>query len=171
MLRIKNILVATDFSECSESALKYGRAMAQRFGARLHVLHTVEIMPPDLVGMGGYVSAVPQLQADLDKAAREQLELAVTAEDRRNLSATTVLSTGETPAQAIADYAAKSHIDLIVIGTHGRRGLSHIVMGSVAEKVVRIAPCPVLTVRHPEREFVIPDRATSHGTAAHGSGS
>ena len=166
MLRIRNILVATDFSECSQTALNYGRAMAQRFGARLHVLHTAEIMPPDLVGMGGYVAAVPQLQADLENAARQQLEDAVTIEDRRGLGATTVMMTGETPARAIADYAAKAEIDLIVIGTHGRRGLSHIVMGSVAEKVVRTAPCPVLTVRHPEREFVVPDRPTSHSTTA-----
>ncbi len=168
MLRIKNILVATDFSECSESALNYGRAMAHRFGARLHVLHTVEIMPPDLVGMGGYIAAVPQLQADLDNAARAQLESAVTTEDRHTLGATTVLSSGETPAQAIANYARKSDIDLIVIGTHGRRGLSHIVMGSVAEKVVRTAPCPVLTVRHPEREFVISDGVATAHTAPRG---
>lgn len=169
MLRIKNILVATDFSECSESALNYGREMARRFGARLHVLHTVEFMPPDLAGMGGYVAAIPQMQAELDQAAREQLELAVTADDRRLLGATTVLSTGETPAMAISDYAKKSDIDLIVIGTHGRRGLSHLVMGSVAEKVVRSAPCPVLTVRHPEREFVVTDRTTTGTVAADGS--
>jgi nucleotide-binding universal stress UspA family protein len=154
MIRIKNILVATDFSECSDSALTYGRALAHRFGARLHVLHTVEIMPPDVVGMGGFVSAVPQLQADLEKGAREQLDRVLTAEDRRELAGVTVLTTGETPAQAIDEYAAKSNIDLIVIGTHGRKGLSHLVMGSVAEKIVRTAPCPVLTVRHPQREFV-----------------
>jgi len=164
MLRINNILVATDFSECSESALTYGRALAHRFSARLHVLHTVEIMPPDLVGIGGFVSAVPQLQADLEKGAREQLERALTDEDRRTLAAVTVLTTGDTPAQAIEDYASKSEIDLIVIGTHGRRGLSHIVMGSVAEKVVRTSPCPVLTVRHPQREFVTSGRKT--GVAA-----
>ena len=156
MLRIKNILVATDFSECSDSALAYGRALSLRFGARLHVLHTVEIVPPDVVGMGGFVSAVPQLQADLEKGAREQLEQFVTAEDRRSFAAVTVLKSGETPAHAITEYAGESEIDLIVIGTHGRRGLSHIVMGSVAERVVRTAPCPVLTVRNPEREFVTP---------------
>jgi nucleotide-binding universal stress UspA family protein len=158
MLRIKNILVATDFSECSESALTYGRALAHRFSARLHVLHAVEIMPPDVVGMGGFVSAVPQLQADLEKGAREQLERTLSEDDRRELAAVTVLTTGETPAHAIDEYATKSEIDLIVIGTHGRRGLSHIVMGSVAEKVVRTSPCPVLTVRHPQREFVTSGR-------------
>jgi nucleotide-binding universal stress UspA family protein len=62
--------------------------------------------------------------------------------------------TGGTPAQAITDYAKKAEIDLIVVGTHGRRGLSHMVTGSVAERVVRTAPCPVLSVRHPEREFI-----------------
>lgn len=147
MLRIKNILVATDFSECSASALDYGRLMAHRFGARLHVLHTAETITPDVMGMAGVVAAVPQLQVDLEKAGREQLEATVTVDDRRALGATTVLTTGEPPAQAIADYAAEHDIDLIVIGTNGRRGLAHMVMGSVAEKVVRTAPCPVLTVK------------------------
>lgn len=147
MLSIKNILVATDFSDCSSSALDYGRDMARRFGARLHVIHNVEIMPPDLAGMGGFVAAVPQLQADLEQAARHQLEATVTDDDRREMGATTALVTGETTSHAIIDYAAESGIDLIVIGTHGRRGLSHVVMGSVAEKIVRTAPCPVLTVR------------------------
>lgn len=146
MLSIKNILVATDFSECSDSALDYGRDMARRFGAKLHVIHNVEIMPPDLAGMGGFVAAVPQLQADLEKAAGHQLE-AAGADDRRDLGAKTALVTGETTSHAIIDYAKESGIDLIVIGTHGRRGLSHVVMGSVAEKIVRTAPCPVLTVR------------------------
>lgn len=147
MLDIKNILVATDFSECSTSAMNYGRAMARRFGARLHVVHNVEIMPPDLAGMGGFIAAVPQLQADLEKAATHQLEQSITADDRQELGATTALLTGETTAQAITGYAENSSIDLIVIGTHGRRGLSHVMMGSVAEQVVRTAPCPVLTVR------------------------
>jgi nucleotide-binding universal stress UspA family protein len=161
MLRIANILVATDFSDCSVSAVMYGRAMAQRFGARLHVLHTLELMPPDLSGLGGSLSTMPELQSNLDELARAQLNDSITAEDRRLLRAITILKTGDTPAQAISDYARTAQIDLIVIGTHGRRGLSHLVMGSVAEKVVRMAPCPVLTVRHPEREFVVADAPAS----------
>ena len=65
--------------------------------------------------------------------------------------------TAISPAAAIVDYARREQIDLIVMGTHGRGGVAHLLMGSVAERVVRTAPCPVLTVRHPEHEFVLPD--------------
>ena len=65
--------------------------------------------------------------------------------------------TSNAPALAIVEYAKGSDINLIVIGTHGRGGMAHLLLGSVAERVVRSAPCPVLTVRHPEREFVLPD--------------
>lgn len=147
-IKFKNILVGTDFSDFSNAALEYGRAMARQFGARLHVLHTAEIVPgPDVVGMAGVVAAVPQLYKELEEAARHQLEAAVTDQDRSELRAKTVMTSGEAPAQAISEYATENDIDLIVIGTHGRRGLAHMVMGSVAEKVVRTAPCPVLTVK------------------------
>jgi nucleotide-binding universal stress UspA family protein len=68
-----------------------------------------------------------------------------------------VLRVSGTPALAIVTYAKDANLDLIVMGTHGRGGMAHVLMGSVAEKVVRTAPCPVLTVRHPEHEFVLPD--------------
>jgi len=68
-----------------------------------------------------------------------------------------VVMTAASPAFAIIDYAKENAIDLIVMGTHGRGALAHLLMGSVAERVVRLASCPVLTVRHPEREFVTPD--------------
>src|SRR5439155_23986583 len=68
-----------------------------------------------------------------------------------------VVMTSHSPALTIAEYAKANNIDLIVMGTHGRGGLAHVVMGSVAERVVRIAPCPVMTIRHPEHEFVLPD--------------
>jgi nucleotide-binding universal stress UspA family protein len=154
MLAMKNILVATDFSETSDAALRYGRALARQFGANLHVFHAVEAVVADGFTLGGYVAAVPQLQADLEASARQQLDALVTEEDRRELHARPVLSTMDAPAHAIVEYARNERIDLIVIGTHGRRGVSHLVMGSVAEKVVRTAPCPVLTVRQTEREFV-----------------
>ena len=68
-----------------------------------------------------------------------------------------MLITSNAPAVAIVDYARRERIDLIVTGTHGRGAVAHLLMGSVAERVVRTAPCPVLTVRHPEHEFVVPD--------------
>ena len=78
-------------------------------------------------------------------------------DDRRELHAKTVLVTSVNPAVAIVTYAKDAAVDLIVIGTHGRGGVAHFYMGSVAERVVRTAPCPVLTVRRPEHEFIQPD--------------
>jgi nucleotide-binding universal stress UspA family protein len=85
------------------------------------------------------------------------LEAIVTDDDRTMLHARPVLLTAPGTAEAIVQYAKDHRIDLIVMGTHGRRALSHVLLGSVAERVVRTAPGPVLTVRHPEREFVVPD--------------
>jgi nucleotide-binding universal stress UspA family protein len=81
----------------------------------------------------------------------------ITDDDRQNLHAIAVMRKSDTPAEEIVRYAEEEKVDLIVMGTHGRVKVAHLLMGSVAEKVVRTAPCPVLTVRHPEREFVVPD--------------
>lgn len=157
MLAIKNVLVATDFSTCSQTALTYGRALARQFSAHLHVLHVVEPPMSDGTNAIGYVGLIPELQTALEDAERARLEDLVSADDHRTLHATTALRTLDTPAHAIVEYAQSQNIDLIVIGTRGRHGLAHVVMGSVAERVVRTAPCPVLTVRDHERGFVLPD--------------
>ncbi len=157
MIAIKKVLVATDFSAPSLSALNYARAMARSFGASLHVLHVFEplwITSADVVGGG---VALTTMMQGLEETARKQLDEAVTEEDRRELGATAVMITSESPAREIAHYANDHKVDLVVIGTHGRSGLSRWLIGSVAEKVVRLAPCPVLTVHHPEHEFVTPD--------------
>jgi len=157
MIAIKNVLVATDFSAPSETALNYARAMARSFGAQLHVLHIFEplwITSADVVGGG--VALATMIQG-LEDTARKQLEEAVTEADRRELKAVAEMVTSESPAREIANYANEHKVDLLVIGTHGRSGISRMLIGSVAEKVVRLAPCPVLTVHHPEHEFVLPD--------------
>lgn len=166
MLAIKNILVATDFSECSDTAVTYARALAGSFGARLHIFHVVQFVgAADVTGMGGYGAALPALYADLEASARQQLDALVSDADREVLRVKTAMSSGDLPAQAIVEYAKTEGVDLIVLGTHGRRGLSHVFLGSVAESVVRTAPCPVLTVRHPQHEFVVPN-AGAFGTSA-----
>jgi nucleotide-binding universal stress UspA family protein len=158
MIRLKEILVPTDFSEPSEAALNYGRELARAFGAHLRILTVVDTYTTAIVGPEGYIGGnLMEIQCDVEKAARSQLEALIDDEDRRDLDAKTVLLTSSTPAFAIVDHAKEAHIDLIVMGTHGRGGFAHLLMGSVAEKVVRLAPCPVLTVRHPEHEFVHPD--------------
>jgi len=157
MIEITNILVATDFSAPAQVALTYARALAQQFGATLHVLHAVERPLTDGTNAIGAVGFAPELQTALEDAERARLDDVITADDRRALHARAVLRTLDTPAHAIVDYAQSEHIGLIVIGTRGRHGLAHVVLGSVAERVVRTAPCPVLTVRNLERGFVRPD--------------
>jgi len=147
MIVLRDVLVATDFSPPSDAALRYGRALARAFGARLHVLHVAENL---------FLRPIASDPHAIRAGALRTLEDQLTADDRSQLHACTVLETSDDPADAIADYARTASVDLIVMGTHGRSGLSQLLVGSVAEHVVRTAPCPVLTIRQPEREFVVP---------------
>lgn len=155
MVAIKHILVATDFSEPSGVALAYGRDLARTYNARLHVLHVVEDVMLRYTPEVGVIGT--DLQKDLDALARRQLDALVRDDDRRELGAVAVIRRGINSADAIVAYAKENPIDLIVTGTHGRGTVQHLLMGSVAERVVRIAPCPVLTVHAHERDFIVPD--------------
>jgi nucleotide-binding universal stress UspA family protein len=155
MIVLKNILVATDFSEPSAVALAYGRDLARSYSSRLHVLHVVEDVMMRYSPEIGF--AVPDLQKDLEKAARRDLDALITADDRNTLSVVPVVESGVNIAAAVTTYAAQHAIDLIIVGTHGRGAVKQFLMGSVAERVVRTASCPVLTVRTNEREFIAPD--------------
>jgi nucleotide-binding universal stress UspA family protein len=157
MVILKRILVATDFGEAADVALNYGRELARVFGASLDVLHVCENTYTRGFGVEGIVIACPDLQRDLEEAARKQIDSLVSDEDRTILKAKAVVLTSNTPALAIVTYARDTRADLILMGTHGRGAVAQLLTGSVAERVVRTAPCPVLTVRHPEREFVLPD--------------
>jgi nucleotide-binding universal stress UspA family protein len=155
MIKIENILVPIDFSEPSDSALVYGRTLARTFNARLHVLHVVDDSA-FLAGVDGYALNGRTVLADMTDEAEKQLLTCLTEEDWRDPKTITEVWTGAA-APGIVDYARQEAIDLIVMGSHGRGFISGLLTGRVAEKVVRIAPCPVLTVRTPEREFVVPD--------------
>jgi nucleotide-binding universal stress UspA family protein len=159
MIQMKNILVATDFSEASDAALSYGRTLARTFGATLHVIHVAEDVVMRNAGFGGesYVMLLPDLQRDIEDAAKQQLDERLIDNDRPAIPTKPSVLTSIAPAKSIVEYAKTHSIDLIVIGTHGRGGIARLVLGSVAERIVRTAPCPVLTVHHPEREFVLPD--------------
>jgi universal stress protein A len=157
MIALNKILVATDFGPASDSALRYGQALARSFGAALHVLHVTENVFARGMDGFGYATIAPQVQDDIERAGQKQTEELLSDEDRRELKAVAVTVTSNTPAPAIVEYARGHSIDLIVLGTHGRGPVAHLFMGSVAERVVRTAPCPVLTVRDPEHEFVLPD--------------
>jgi nucleotide-binding universal stress UspA family protein len=157
MIALKKILVATDFSEPSEAALTYGRELARQFDATLLVVHVVDNLLTRAVGGDGFAFGDPAFQKEIEDTALKQTEALLNDEDRALLRANTVMIVSNTPADAIADYARQAKVELIVMGTHGRRAIAHFFMGSVAERVVRIAPCPVLTVRQPEHELVRPD--------------
>jgi universal stress protein A len=144
------ILVATDFGAASDSALAYARAFSHAFGATLHVLHVRE---------NNFFRPIASDPRALEQAALHHIERRLTPEDKTELHARAILETSDATADAIVEYARENAVDLIVMGTHGRTGLSHALAGSVAERVVRLAPCPVLTIRSPEREFLIPGEA------------
>jgi universal stress protein A len=156
VITIKNVLVATDFSDAAAAALNYGRELARSYQAALHVIYVVDDMrwrysfdmtPSLMVGV----------QESLEEAARTQMAALITDEDREQLRARSVIQTAISPADAIVDYAKTAAIDLLVVGTHGRGAVQRLLLGSVAERLVRTAPCPVLTVRTHEREFIVPD--------------
>ena len=157
MITLKRILVATDFGEAADAALAYGKELARAFSAHLDVLHVAENVLARGFGAEGYIASYPDLQQDVEEAARRQLDSLLSDEDRTTLNARGVILTSNSPAYTIAAYAKEQGIDLIVTGTHGRGAMAHLLLGSVAERVVRTAPCPVLTVRHPEHEFLRPD--------------
>jgi universal stress protein A len=145
MILLTQILVATDFSDASAAALTYGRELSTAFGASLHVLHVME---------NTFLRPVPTDPYLLKAAATRQLADLITDQDRAQRHAIATTATSDEPAGEIVKYAKAHDIDLIVMGTHGRAGMARLLLGSVAETVVRAASCPVLTVKHPERDFV-----------------
>jgi nucleotide-binding universal stress UspA family protein len=157
MIAMKNVLVATDFGEAADTALAYGRELAKRFDATLHVLHVAENVCITAFGAETYAAFAPGLQRDIAESAHRRLEEATIDSDGSGPKTIRAVMTSSSPAFAIIDYASEHGIDLIIMGTHGRGTLGHFLMGSVAERVVRLAGCPVLTIRNPERDFVHPD--------------
>ncbi len=154
MAKLEKILVPVDFSSCSRAALDYALLVAQRFRAPLEVLHVIR-QPPSYPGAEVMVDVSGQSRVSLAKFARQQAEkeletfvASVSIPDGVQLS--TRLSMGD-PIRMILEVAATSAVDLIIMGTNGRTVLRAFVVGRVAEKVVRRAPCPVLTVRDPAK--------------------
>src|SRR5262245_11742128 len=150
-IKLQNICVPVDFSDTSAAALKYAKALAEAFQSKLHLLHVLVQWVPD-----GDFPVSPQFYVGLEESARKQLEAQLTPEEKTKYQAQLSLVSGLSEFVEIIRYAREKKIDLLVLGTHGRGAIAHMLMGSVAEKVVRKAPCPVLTVRHPEHEFVMP---------------
>jgi nucleotide-binding universal stress UspA family protein len=157
MMTLKKVLVATDFEDASGIALQYGRTLASALAATLRVLHVTENLTviPAFAAEGFY--GVPfEVQQEIERAARQQVQTLLTDEDRQRLHAEATTVTSAAIATTVCDYARDNHFDLIVMGTHGRGPLRRLLMGSVAEQVVRTAPCPVLTVHSPQPVGVEP---------------
>jgi universal stress protein A len=155
MIDLKRILVPTDFSKFSENALRYATAFAEKFGSHLYLLHVVQDLTwfiPEAILVAP--AAMPPLE-EFRTAARTALDRVVKELNLPGIKIEAAVAEG-TPFEAIIRFAREQNVDLIVMGTHGHTGLAHMLMGSVAEKVVRKAPCPVLSVRHPEHEFIHP---------------
>ena len=155
MLSIKSVLVPTDFSDASETALTYGRGLAEAFGASLHLVHVMEDLLAHAWAAEVYVAAVPNLREEIERESQQRLSAMLPEADRERLRAEIALLSGN-PFIEIIRYAKAHDIDLIVMGTHGRGPIAHMLLGSVAEKVVRKSPCPVLTVRDAQHKFVMP---------------
>lgn len=153
MAGFQRILLATDFSETAACATDLALLMARNFNASLDVLHVLETETP--IMMDGVVYLPADYYDNLEKQAAEKLEEVIPRTERDKLSVTLALRKGA-PFVEIVRYARDQKVDLIVLGTHGRGALAHVIMGNVAERVVRKASCPVLTVKHPNHEFVMP---------------
>jgi len=151
-IEIKKILVPIDFSDYSKNALKYATNFSRQFNAEIILVYVVEpvIYPPDF-SMGQI--ALPSVNIEWDTKAREELDKLANSEIAENINVKTVLRTGK-PFLEIIETASEENVDLIIIATHGHSGVEHILFGSTAEKVVRKAPCPVLTLREPIKGFM-----------------
>lgn len=146
-MTLKRILLPVDFSESSQSCLSTAVSLAQSNDAELFLLHVEE--PTPMVAAGGGVAAYP-----IPMPATEKLEAQLKAIDPgEDIRCSRHMLVG-TASSEIAKFAEENDIDMIVMGTHGRTGLSRLLMGSVAEAVVRKAPCPVLTLKQPAEEAV-----------------
>jgi len=146
MLQLKRILCPTDFSEAARRAFDLAIPLAEAFGAELYVIHVVPAIPY-LEPRPTYHFDVPEYERLLREDAERQMA-ALVSDLQTRVAVHAILAHGDV-AEQILHAAEEKDVDLIVIATHGRTGWRHLVFGSVAEKIVRLARCPVLTVRQP----------------------
>jgi nucleotide-binding universal stress UspA family protein len=160
-LELNRICVATDFSQTSDRAVRYAVGLAERFDAEQHLLHVLQDISlvlghPDFTASG---ETVQQFLAELESDAAGRLEELTATPWWETINVVRAIRHGVV-YQEICRYAERRNIDLLILGTHGRTGLKHVFLGSVAERVVRTAPCPVLTVRHPAHRVTLPAEQT-----------
>jgi universal stress protein A len=151
-ITLRRLLVPTDFSDASRAAVKYGVAFAENFRCTLHLLHVLETV----TGADPLALEIPErsaIERSIEASAWEQLRRVLTPGEQSRIKAELWIEWGR-PVDEIIRYATQHEIDLISMGTHGRGGVERLLLGSVAEHVVRHAPCPVLTAHSRERDFI-----------------
>ncbi len=149
MANTQSILVATDFSEAASAGLTKAAELAREVSAKVTVCHVIDPSPLAPIVAGDSAKVSPE--GDLEEKIHEALTDVLSEHFAGVEQTKTALIVSPNPAEGICHYATKEQSDLIVLSTHGRTGLAHLLIGSVAERVVRHAPCPVLTVRAPQR--------------------
>lgn len=150
LFSLKKILVPVDFSDCSQKALTYAVQFAKEFGATLDVVHVVApYYSGDPYGFTDFAPIDQQVKAN----GEQRVAALVLKQVPQGIPVETYVRMGR-PASVITEVAKELDADLIIIATHGHTGLKHVLMGGTAEHVVRYAPCPVLTVREKEHEFL-----------------
>jgi len=150
----RRVLVPTDFSEISRATLAYAVSLVERCDASLHILHVLE----DIVGaepLGWHLRAGSEIEREVERSAWEDLQQLLSTEDHARLRVRLAVEWG-IPAVEILRYARTHDVDLIAMGRHGRSGFRHLLLGSVAEHIVRNAPCAVLSVSHPAVGLALP---------------
>lgn len=156
MSKFQRILFPSDFSELSLHALDYARTLAETYGAELHVIHVVDEAYQYWMALGPNSLPVGPSPEEMVSASSQEIGKFI----QEHLGGTSLKVQSRVlvgrPFMEIIRYAGENGIDLIVIGTHGRGGLKHVLLGSVAERVVRKSPCPVLTIRHPDHGLDMP---------------
>ena len=138
------IVVATDFGPESEKAIAYALELARKLDARVHLVHGFVV--PSIPGPEAGLPLPPSVTLEMERASRQALDQTLARHQREGVPLEAHFK-WEDPRHAVVDAATELKADLVVIGTHGRKGLKRALMGSVAESVVRFAPCTVLTVR------------------------
>ena len=153
MADIKKVLYATDFSDNSKYALTFALSFAKQYDATLYILHVIQ-QPSYPLGMYAEISfdAMDKFNRNISDAVEKEM-MALREKDLQGFSKFECLVLQGTPFLEILRSAKEKEVDMIVVGTHGRTGLDHVLFGSTAEKIVRRAPCPVLSVRLPGKEF------------------
>jgi nucleotide-binding universal stress UspA family protein len=147
MIDMKNILYTTDFSRCAEQAFGHAVYFADRYGAKLHMLHALVLHDDDPFNPAYHFPDKATIQNKFKEIAKEKSATLRKTHKTENIEVLEIQQRGVFPAQVILEYAEENDIDLVVMGTHGRRGLGHLFLGSVAEEVIRHTTCPVLTLK------------------------